>query len=202
MDACESSDEVSKVYPMRKQMFARALVAALVLLLPGFSALAQGELLDDKVNWRFQRNQDGTTTEFHRMGDRAQTLVKRQFSKAGGLILTTVYRLDRRGNPINCELISTAGERLFYVLYGYDKKTGRLMEEAMFDARMKHFDKDSGEEKPVMRFIYMQDARGKNQRPISIVLIEGRTAQEAFDIGSTKLSDDVLRILQEEAAAQ
>lgn len=184
---------------MRMQFIAKPIVAACALLLSSSSVMAQGELLDDKVNWRFQTNQDGTKTEFHRMGDRAQTLVKKQFSKAGILQLMTIYRLDRRGNPINCELVDPRGQRLFNVLYGYDRQTGRLVEEAMFDARVKQKNPETGEEMPVMRFIYMQDSRGNNQRPIAMTLIEGKSAEEAFQLGATKLSEEVLDILQQEA---
>ena len=55
-----------------------------------------------------------------------------------------------------------------------------MVEEQLFDARVKRLDPTGQYEMPVRRFLYTYDANGKQNKPISIVLRPGRTADEMY----------------------
>lgn len=128
---------------------------------------------------RVMRNQDGSTAIFRRTPSN-EVLEKRTFSAGSILTMLTVYRMDRRGNPLGCKIYDGLKQELFKARYGYDKDTGRLVEEQLFDARVKRLDPTGQFEMPVRRFIYTYDANGKQNKPISIVLRPGKTAEEMY----------------------
>jgi len=157
------------------------LVAAALLL--GGSALAEVPGLEVKGPYAsVKTNKDGSREFFSRTRD-MRTITKQTKGADGTLRLTTVYRLSPQGNPLTCDIFDGKGTRLFKSRYGYDPKPGltygKLVEEQMFDARVKRTD-DQGQEIPVRRFLYTYDAQGNRNAPISITTIPGKTAQEVF----------------------
>ena len=138
---------------------------------------------------RVKMNQDGSRTVFRRSRDN-RTLTKRTYSTDGVLRLITVYRMDPKGNPRGCKIYDGQKNELFKVSYGYDKKTARLVEERMFDSRVKNIDPDTGREMPVRRFIYTYDAQGNQSKPISIVLKPGARAEDVFGAGPSALKQN------------
>lgn len=131
---------------------------------------------------RVKLNEDGSRTVFRRSPDN-RTLTKKTYSANGILRLLTVYRMDKNGNPRGCKISDGQGTELFKVGYGYDKTWGRLVEERMFDSRVKNIDPDSGQEMPVRRFIYTYDAQGNRSKPLSFVLKPGATAEDVYGAG-------------------
>ncbi len=161
-------------------------IANVKILLVAFSCLtgscfAASSEFDsvDGPNVRVTRQKDGSKTIFIRTPDK-RTLTKKTFTVNGALCLVTIYRMDANGNPLGCKIMDGQKTELFKVSYGYRKTDGLLMEERMFDSRVKRIDKNDGKELPVHRFIYTYDAQGKRSAPISITLTPGKTAQEVF----------------------
>ena len=128
---------------------------------------------------RVMRNQDGSTAIFRRTPSN-EVLEKRTFSADAVLTMLTVYRMDRMGNPLGCKIYDGLKQELFKARYGYDKDTGRLVEEQLYDSRVKRLDPTGRFEQPVRRFLYTYDANGKQNKPISIVLRPGKTADEMY----------------------
>jgi hypothetical protein len=140
----------------------------------------------DGPNVRVTRQKDGSKTLFIRTPDK-RTLTKKTFTANGNLCLVTTYRMDENGNPLGCKILDGQKTELFKVSYGYRKNDGLLMEERMFDSRVKRLNPADGTEMPVHRFIYTYDAQGKRSAPISITLTPGKTAQEVFGAGPSAL---------------
>jgi hypothetical protein len=156
-------------------------VAAGVLL--AATALADVPGLEVKGPYAsVKTNTDGSREYFSRTRD-MRTITKQTKGADGTLRLTTVYRLSPQGNPLTCDIFDGKGSRLFKSRYGYDPKPGltfgKLVEEQMFDARVKRADA-TGQEIPVRRFLYTYDARGNRNAPISITTIPGKTAEEVY----------------------
>jgi hypothetical protein len=128
---------------------------------------------------RVTRNQDGSKTILRRTPNN-EVIEKRTFSANGNLTMLTVYRMDKNGNPMNCQIYDGLKQQLFKARYGYDANTGLLVEEQLFDTRVKFKDPTTGEESPVRRFIYTYDANGKANMPMSIVLRPGKMANDVF----------------------
>ncbi len=134
----------------------------------------------DGPNVRVMHQDDGSRTVFVRSPDN-RTLTKRTFSKQGVLAMVTIYRMDEHTNPTGCKIYDGDTNELYKVSYGYRKTDGRLVEERMFDSRVKRINPQTGKEMPVRRFIYTYDALGNRSAPISITLIPGlKTADEVF----------------------
>lgn len=158
---------------------ATTIFALLVLPMTTVGAI---EIPDDEVEGPFVRvklNEDGSRTVFRRSPDN-RTLTKRTYSANGVLKMITVYRMDSNGNPRGCKIFDGQEQELFKVGYGYDKTWGRLVEERMFDSRVKNINPDDGKEMPVRRFIYTYDAQGNRSKPISIVLRPGARAEDIY----------------------
>jgi len=162
-------------------MFKPSIIA---LFLAFVAQICCGQIADDeKVDSRFVRvkeNDDGSRTVFRRSPD-DRTLTKKRFDLNGRLILMTIYRMDKKGNPRGCKIYSTGGNELFRVRYGYDRQTRRLVEEQMFDSRVKRLNPNTGEESPIRRFIYTYDAQGNRSKPFALCYLPGKTAEESFD---------------------
>lgn len=133
----------------------------------------------DGPNVRVMRHDDGSRTIFTRSPDN-RTLTKKTYTGNGALFLVTIYRMDASGNPMNCKIYDGQKTEMFKSRYGYRKTDGLLVEEQMFDSRVKRIDPNSGEEMPVRRFIYTYDALGNRSAPISITLTPGKTAEEVY----------------------
>lgn len=130
-------------------------------------------------NVRVMRHDDGSRTIFSRSPD-SRTLTKKTYTGNGALFLVTIYRMDAQGNPMSCKIYDGQKNEMFKSRYGYRKTDGQLVEEQMFDSRVKRIDPNTGEEMPVRRFIYTYDALGNRSAPISITLTPGKTAEEVY----------------------
>jgi len=153
------------------------LLAALVITPPlradEFSAV-------DGPNVRVMRHDDGSRTVFSRSPDN-RTLTKRTFTANGNLSMLTIYRMDANGNPLSCKIYDGLKQEIYKAGYGYHKETGQLLEERMFDSRVKRIDPNSGKEMPVRRYLYTYDAQGRRGKPIAITLVPGgKTAEEVY----------------------
>ncbi len=133
----------------------------------------------DGPNVRVMRHDDGSRTVFTRSPDN-KTLTKKTFTGNGALFLVTIYRMDGNGNPMNCKIYDGQKNEMFKSRYGYRKSDGLLVEEQMFDSRVKRTDPNTGQEMPVRRFIYTYDALGNRSAPLSITLTPGATAEEVY----------------------
>lgn len=133
----------------------------------------------DGDNVRVTRHEDGSRTVFERSADE-RVLTKRTYTGDGKMYLVTIYRMDAHGNPLNCKIYDGQKNEMFKSRYGYRKSDGLLVEEQMFDSRVKRVDPNTGEEMPVRRFIYTYDAMGNRSAPISITLTPGATAEEVY----------------------
>lgn len=155
------------------------ILAMLVLSTLIVSAEEDGFDAVDGPNVRVTRNSDGSRTVFTRSPDN-QVLTKKTFTANGALFLVTIYRMDGSGNPMNCKIYDGRKNEMFKSRYGYRKTDGLLVEEQMFDSRVKRTDPATGNEMPVRRFIYTYDALGNRSAPISITLTPGKTAEEVY----------------------
>jgi len=163
------------------------LTAAVVLA----SGQATGQTAaDTSAGWesdgpfvRILRGEDGSRTEFKREPNN-RALTKRTVTAAGSLLMRTEYRMDEHGNPRSCRIFDGQGNELFKVRYGYDRTSGLLMEEQMFDARVKNINPVDKQELPVRRFIYTYDANGQRSKPIAIVLVKGKYAEDVYGAAS------------------
>jgi hypothetical protein len=147
-------------------------------ILPVFSQEAGFDAVDGP-NVRVMRHDDGSRTIFTRSPD-DKVLTKRTFTADGSLFLVTIYRMDAHGNPMSCKIYDGQKNEMFKSRYGYRKEDGQLVEEQMFDSRVKRIDPNTGEEMPVRRFIYTYDALGNRSAPISITLLPGKSAEDVF----------------------
>ena len=167
-------------------------VAAFILIqfLGNSSCWADDKALNKEVweavqhNVRLMRHRDGTTTEYRRSGDE-KTLRKRRLSGTKGgrnaIITTTLYRMDQRGNPLSCKIFDGKENLLYKVSYGYHRKTGRLVAEDTYDARVPQKDAQTGEEVPVRRMYWFYDGAGNVTRAFSFVWRKGEYAEQKFD---------------------
>ena len=164
---------------------------AAILALVVLPACAQETGFDavDGPNVRVMRHEDGSRTVFTRSPDQ-KVLTKKTFSANGSLMLVTIYRMDAHGNPMSCKIYDGMKNEMFKTRYGYRKEDGQLVEEQMFDSRVKRIDPNTGEEMPVRRFIYTYDALGNRSAPISITLIPGKSAEEVFGAGPSALDSN------------
>lgn len=165
----------------------------MVFALGMFSATAEESGFDavDGPNVRVMRHDDGSRTIFTRSPDN-RTMTKRTFSGNGVLNLITIYRMDEHGNPTGCKIFDGQKNEMFKTSYGYRKSDGKLVEERMFDSRVKRIDPKTGNEMPVRRFLYTYDALGNRSAPIAITLIPGQTAEEVYGKASALESDPFL----------
>ncbi|MEO7098528.1 MAG: VWA domain-containing protein [Luteolibacter sp.] len=138
----------------------------------------------DGPNVRIVRHADGSRSVFvRRMEDK--TLVGKTYSAKGVLTMTALYRLDANGNPLGCRISDGMNNELFMVRYGYNERRGKLVQELVFDARVKRINPDTGGEMPLQRVVYLYDEQGNRSAPIVYNLLPGKTFEEVFGIKST-----------------
>jgi len=155
----------------------KALFLSLLFILPCHGQDAKDSEQGDNV--RVMRREDGSRDVFRRSPD-SRTLTKNTTSADGVITMVTIYRMDVNGNPTGCKIYDGQHNELYKSSYGYRKIDGQLVEERMFDSRVKRIDPNTGKEMPVRRFIYTYDAQGKRSAPISITLTPGKTAEEVY----------------------
>lgn len=170
-------------------------ITALVLLVSTLGAVrapsqeAPGKSFPDQYqkgwekagpNVRIKRHQDGSRTVFQRSPD-DRTLVKRTFGANGHLKMVSVYRVDARGNPLACKIFDGRKSLLYKVAYGYNKNTGRLEAERMYDARAVRKDpNDPSKEGPIRVMYYNYDAQGNATAPEVYTFNKGLRAEDLY----------------------
>lgn len=142
----------------------------------------------DGPNVRCMKMEDGSKAYFIRSPD-SRTLTKKTYLN-GTLTMVTIYKMDANGNPLGCKIRDGQNQELFKVSYGYHRVTGLLVEELMFDSRVKRINKDTGKEMPVQRLVYLYDAEGKRSAPIAYNFLPGKTFQQVFGVKSTALESN------------
>lgn len=144
---------------------------------------AELELLENKgPHVRIMRNNfDGSLIEFSRTPDSRQ-LLKKTKDKDGNIMMTARYFRNPKGFLTAGEIYDGQGVLLYRVRYGYDKTTGYLRAEDMFDARAKFQRPVNGEMKelPVRRIYYWYDDEGNESKAIALVPKKGKAAEEVF----------------------
>jgi hypothetical protein len=162
----------------------KMLTASLLLISP--LCRAEENQIVDGPFVRTIKQADGSKSIFSRSPDN-KTLTKKTYSANGPLTMLTVYKMDANGNPLGCKIRDGQNEELFKVAYGYSKITGQLVEELMFDSRVKRINKDTGKEQEVQRLAYIYDAEGKRSAPIIFNYLPGKTFEQVFGIKSSAL---------------
>lgn len=134
---------------------------------------------------RIQRNDDGTRTVYERGHDK-RSLTKRTFNAKGNVIMSTVYRLDRNGNPLKCDVFDVQGNRIYKTSFGYSKVDGptygKLVQERLFDVRHPNYELKEGKrvEAPIHIFYYTYNADGSPNQPVGETRVHGKRAEEVF----------------------
>lgn len=176
-----------------------ALVLAIVYA--SMSTLS-GQANQNQKDVRIIRNQDGTHSELSRGNDK-RTLYRRTYAErkngAGDRVLhmAMIYRKDIQGRLRSGEVRDGEGNLLYRVKYGYHKDTGQLVQEDMFDARVKRTKVVTGpdgkpmeKEEAVRQLFHRYDAQGRAARPICICLPAGKMAEELFGKGNSTHIED------------
>lgn len=135
---------------------------------------------------RIKKNdQDGSYVVFERSPD-DRKLMKTMKNPNGKVKMSATYQRGPKGFLRNGQIHSGQGVLLFRVQYGYNEKTGQLIAEQMFDARVKRYyptlkDKNGKPvEMPIRRVYYIYDEDGNQSRAISLVPKKGKDAEEVF----------------------
>ncbi len=186
---------------MRKRQLTTTPIIAIWFYLSGLAIGVEKEVWEEvSHNVRIMRHRDGTNTEYRRSNDE-KTLVKKRISGVKGgraaILTTTIYRMDKRGNPLSCKIFDGKENLLFKVSYGYHRKTGQLVAEDMFDARVPQVNPETGKEVPVRRMYWFYDGGGNVTKAFSFVWRKGEYAEELYnkpkDIESSFPSDNPFR---------
>ena len=141
---------------------------------------------------RIKRNNfDGSHVVFKRTPD-DKKLVKTTKDKNDNVTMTAVYFRNDRGFLTAGRIYDGQGVALFRVRYGYDKKTGYLVAEDMFNSRAK-FERPMADgtmkEMPVRRIYYWYDDDGNQSKAISLVAKKGKMAKDVFPDKGQKEND-------------
>ena len=164
----------------------RAIAAGLVVSLP---CHANDAAAVDGPNVRCMKHEDGSRAVFTRSPD-SRTLTKKTFTANGKLCMVTTYKMDSNANPLGCKIRDGQNNEMFKVSYGYHKVTGLLVEELMFDSRVRRLNPANGKELPVQRIVYLYDAEGKRSAPIVFNLLPGKTFEQVFGVKSSALESN------------
>ena len=162
----------------------RFFIALLALLASGLlPAQADEDLWEAKgPHVRIKRNQDGSRVEFRRSPD-DQKLVKTTKNENGVIRMSSVYFRNKKGFLTAGRIYDGLGNMMFRVRYGYDRESGQLIAEDMFDQRAPLHRFDEGGKRveiPVRRIYYFYDAQGNQSKAISLVAKKGKMANEVF----------------------
>jgi hypothetical protein len=170
------------------KFLATAKVAVAMVLCMAPAVCRGGDDFDavDGPNVRVQRMEDGSRAVFIRSPD-SLTLTKKTFSPNGRVTMLTYYRMDANANPLSCKILDGANTEMFKVSYGYHKNTGQLVQENMYDSRVKRTNPDTGKEMPVQEVRYLYNAEGKRSAPIVFNLLPGKTFEQVFGVKASAL---------------
>lgn len=163
-----------------RNILAIPLVTSFFFLLPASVA----QILDeDGSHVRIKRNSDGTSTQYKRDHTNTQLEQTSFVEKENGEKVTrtrTVYRRDKDGR-LRSGIIEDGGKnKLYRIIYGYHKDTGRLIAENMYDDRVirKNDIKDLSKETPIRALRYTYNPQGERSKPIIFSAQPGKTAEE------------------------
>ena len=167
---------------MKKSIF-------IITLALAFAVYGDQDLWESKgPHVRIKKNdQDGSHVVFERSPD-DRRLVKTTKNQNGEVKMRATYTRNEKGFLTFGQIHDGQGTLIYRVQYGYDRATGRLIAEQMFDARVRNYyplpikDEETGArvEMPVRRVYYFYDAEGNQSKAISLVPRDGATAEEAF----------------------
>ena len=135
------------------------------------------------------KHKDGSRAVFTRSPD-SRTLTKKTYTPNGVICMLTTYKMDSNGNPLGCKIKDGQNTEMFKVSYGYHKVTGLLVEELMFDSRVRRLNPANGKELPVQRIVYLYDAEGKRSAPMVYNLLPGKTFEQVFGVKSSALESN------------
>ena len=149
---------------------------------------------------RVKRNKDGSRTVFER-GNDERTLVKTTYTADGNISVKTIYRLDANGNPLKCDIYDGLGTKIYKTQFGYSKRPGptfgKLVQELLYDTRVKRYFPGTRNEMPVHMFQYRYKPDGSPERPVGITLVEGDYAEDIFGSGVESQTLPDMRELEE-----
>jgi hypothetical protein len=172
------------------KLLATLKTSALLLLVLTTSISAANDFdAVDGPNVRVLRHDDGSRAMFTRSPD-SRVLTKKTFTPNGVLKLLTIYTMDASGNPRGCKIYDGKKNELYKVSYAYQKATGLLEQERMYDSRVRRNDPNTGKEMPVQLVVYLYDAEGKRSAPIVYNLLPGPKFEEVFGSKSSELKSN------------
>lgn len=168
------------------------LISQLIAVL-AISSTLLGQTNSDQDLWeskgphvRIKRSdQDGSYVVFERTPD-DQKLIKTTRDINDVIKMRALYYRNKKGFLTLGRIFDGQGNQLYRVRYGYDKTTGLLVAEDMFDERVKfHFPdkvdpKGNLVEMPVRRIYYFYDADGNQSKAIALVPNKGAKAEDVF----------------------
>ena len=146
---------------------------------------------------RITQNRDGSITEFTRNANNTVLEKKTYTDKANGERVMSSRVLYRRHNKhgylVSGSVCDGLGTKLFRVVYGYHKDTGRLVAENMYDARVRRtFKEDPTKEEPVRATRYHYTPQGERSAPIVFTSQAGKTSEELMNyLNRNKPGNDV-----------
>ncbi len=168
-------------------LLATGKIRVLMALLLSLSPCRAGDFdAVDGPNVRVMRQEDGSRSIFIRSPD-SRTLTKKTFSPNGVITMLTVYKMDANQNPLGCKISDGQGNELYKVSYGYHKTTGLLVQEKMFDSRVRRINPANGAEMPVQLVVYLYDGEGKRSAPIVYNLLPGKKMEDVFGVKTSEL---------------
>lgn len=153
-----------------RRMITSLVCGGLYLALASAPILAASEGYEEQEgeHVRVTRHSDGARTIFKRYPSQRK-LIKRSYDNQGVLQLITQYVDSPSGQPLSCLIYNGQKQLLFKVRYGYDPKTGRLMQEIMSDA---------ASNTDVRKFCYTYDSQGNRNAPVCYTLVSQEKIRE------------------------
>ena len=139
-------------------------------------------------NTRLMRHQDGSQTVYKRSTGQ-KNLVKKKIGADGQIKLSTHYFMDDRGNPRACKIYNSKNSLLYKVSYAYQRSTGKLVAENMYDAQRKN--PKTGKNILVSQTRYTYDAHGNRSRPLTYTFVDGKSAEDYFGKKGTTMPEKV-----------
>lgn len=138
---------------------------------------------DANSHVRLMKNSDGSTTQFKRDINNTTLEKSTYVEKENGekIIRTrTTYVRDKQGRLRSGIIEDGQRIKLYKLRYGYEPRTGRLIAENMYDAKVirRNDPNNPKKETPVRALRYSYDAQGQRSKPVVYVGVKGKTAEE------------------------
>ena len=151
------------------------------LAFSAFSGITHAQL-SKKHLARVKRNADGTLTELKEIDARTveRKTLREKSNKERIVSSRSIYIMDDNRVLRECRILDGSGRLIYTVRYGYNKHTGRLVSEAMFDMRAKNFN-EKGQEIPVQRLYYKYGAGGQRSKPFSFTSVGDKKVEQVTE---------------------